>query len=319
MAANRWFGAMAVQLLRQNALLAPARGARPTVFAYSYAALEILQAARGAGCRTILGQIDPGPFEDDHIAAVSGRHGLDAARFERPPPDYWQRWREECRLADVIVVNSHWSREALVMAGIPAERLRTAPLAFDAARVQPGGRTYPAAFSATRPLQLLFLGQVNVRKGILELLQAMRLLAGTPVHLKIVGPVDPNIADRVVPSAQVSVVGAVPRTEAMAHYAAADAMVLPTHSDGFAITQIEAQAAGLPLFVSRHCGEVIVEGESGRFIDPVSPDAIAAMIRWALDHPRELARMSECAPGVAAAFTPDRAVDALVRPDAVPA
>jgi glycosyltransferase involved in cell wall biosynthesis len=319
MAANRWFGTTAVRLIRKNALLAPTRGPRPTVFAYGYAALEILQAARDAGCRTVLGQIDPGPFEDDHIAEIAARHGFDGSSFERPPLEYWRRWREECRLADVIVVNSQWSREALISAGIPAERLRTAPLAFDASRLQPRAKAYPIAFSAARPLRLLFLGQVNVRKGVLELLQAMQRLAGEPVQLDLVGPVDPQIADRVAAVPQVNVVGAVPRGEAMAHYAAADAMILPTHSDGFAITQIEAQAAGLPLFVSRHCGEVIAEGESGRFIDPVSPEAIAAILQWAIAHPRELARMSERAPGVAAAFTPDRAIDALLSLDDVSA
>jgi glycosyltransferase involved in cell wall biosynthesis len=317
MAANRWFGTTAVRLMHKNGLLAPTRGVRPTVFAYSYAALEILQAAREAGCRTVLGQIDPGPFEDDHVAAVARRHGADGGVSERPPPEYWQFWREECRLAGMIVVNSEWSRRALISAGIPGEKLRTIPLAFDATNSVMRRKTLPSSFSAGRPLRLLFLGQVNVRKGVLELLQAMQLLAGAPVQLDLVGPVDPQIAGRVAASPQVNVVGPVPRAEVVARYAAADAMILPTHSDGFAITQIEAQAAGLPLFVSRHCGEVIADGESGRFIDPVAPETIAALLRWAVAHPRELARMSERAPVVAAAFTPDRAVDALLSLDDV--
>jgi glycosyltransferase involved in cell wall biosynthesis len=319
MAANRWFGTTAARLIHKNELLQPTQGTRPTVFAYSYAALEILQAARDAGCRTVLGQIDPGQFEDEHVAAIAARHGFGGSCFGRCPPEYWQRWRNECRLADVILVNSRWSQDALCAAGIPKERLRIAPLAFDTSRLHPPIKTYPSAFSTGRPLRLLFLGQVNVRKGVLELLQAMHLLAGAPVQLDLVGPVDPLIADCVSSSPQVNVVGAVPRAEATAHYAAADAMILPTHSDGFAITQIEAQAAGLPLFVSRHCGEVIVDGDSGRFIDPISPDAIAAIIRWALQNPLEIVRMSERAPYVAGAFTPDRAVDALLRlGDAVP-
>lgn len=78
MAANRWFGTTAALLIQKNSHLLPTRGMRPTVFAYSYAALEILQDAHDAGCRTVLGQIDPGPFEDEHVAAIEA-HGMQLA------------------------------------------------------------------------------------------------------------------------------------------------------------------------------------------------------------------------------------------------
>ena len=42
-------------------------------------------------------------------------------------------------------------------------------------------------------------------------------------------------------------------------YRSADLFVIPTLSDGFAITQLEAMAHGLPVIATPHCAEVIAE------------------------------------------------------------
>ena len=40
-------------------------------------------------------------------------------RRKRRRPSYFEKWRHECELADWIVVNSDWSRESLIRAGVP--------------------------------------------------------------------------------------------------------------------------------------------------------------------------------------------------------
>ena len=57
-----------------------------------------------------------------------------AAGWQAAPPEYWTFWREECKLADRIVVNSEWSREGLVRGGVPAEKISIIPLAYEAGR-----------------------------------------------------------------------------------------------------------------------------------------------------------------------------------------
>jgi len=51
--------------------------------------------------------------------------------------------------------------------------------------------------------------------------------------------------------------GRVTRDRATREYLVADAFVLPTLSDGFAITQLEAMAHGLPVIVTPNCGAVV--------------------------------------------------------------
>ena len=168
MARNEWFQALATKRLSRL----ESRAARRTVMAYSYAAREILRLARDRGWRTVLGQIDPGPAEDRIVARLYRKSQSYADAFERPPAEYWARWREECDIADRVVVNSAWSRAALIDEGVPAGKIRIVPLAYEERRlVTPFERAYPAAFSPSRPLRVLFLGQINLRKGIELLLE----------------------------------------------------------------------------------------------------------------------------------------------------
>ena len=80
---------------------------------------------------TVRGQIDPG---EEHfriaqrLAAGLPEYGGAPAM---PPAAYFASWREECAMADRIVVNSEWARQAMVRARIPAEKLRIIPLGYD--------------------------------------------------------------------------------------------------------------------------------------------------------------------------------------------
>ena len=67
------------------------------LFAFSYAAVHIFQVAKELGCRTVLGQIDPGPMEMRIVGEIEAQSG--DVQTEWPSSNYWDAWREECRLA----------------------------------------------------------------------------------------------------------------------------------------------------------------------------------------------------------------------------
>ena len=311
---NGRFDAWAARQLERSGILNDGTHGKPVIFAYSYAALRIFRAARRAGCFTVLGQIDPGPTENEVVANVAKRHGFEFHSYDLPPTSYWENWREECALADLIVVNSQWSVDALAQAGIDRSRIRVVPLAYrmEPDEARPPMRQYPAIFTPTRPLRLLFLGQVNLRKGAVELLEAMARLAGAPVRLVLVGSVQNDLRQRFAEVPQVGWIGAVSRGEVAAYYRNADVFILPTHSDGFGLTQLEAQAYGLPVFSSRRCGDVVLDGVNGRLIDPITPETITELVSWAIAHPHYLETMSGHAIERAASFTSAHTVDAMV-------
>lgn len=278
---NDWFQRSVVAQLRQR------NNRIDSVFAYSYAAKDIFELARARGWRTVLGQIDPGPAEERIVAGLDAKNGWQPA-----PPEYWQQWRSECELADQIVVNSNWSREALLSEGVSAEKIRIVPLAFEASEESHSfTRTYPETFTPERPLRVLFLGQINLRKGATQLFDAVRLLRNEPIDFWFVGPLQVEIPSEL--KDRIKCFGIAPRSDVDRYYRDADVFILPTLSDGFGLTQLEAQSWKLPLIASRNCGDVVTHDFNGLLLQEVSGDAIAGALQRLLRSPALLQTMSE--------------------------
>jgi glycosyltransferase involved in cell wall biosynthesis len=291
-ARNEWFQKMAIRKLQRTPL-----ELRRTVFAYSYAARDILRLARSRGWRTVLGQIDAGPPEERIVARLYRDDPVQRGSWEPTSPGYWESWREECALADRIVVNSAWSQNALEEEGIAADKIRVIPLAYSGPTEAEGfERKYPEAFSAARPLRVLFLGQVNLRKGVGPSLEAVRLLRDEPVEFWFVGPVHVHVPADLRHNPRIHWMDAVPQGATSAFYRNADVFLFPTFSDGFGLTQLEAQAWKLPVIASKFCGDVVKDEHNGWILAELSADAIAAALRRCLTEPSRLRELAANAP-----------------------
>lgn len=303
-ARNDWFQARVTRALHADAVFSGPPG---VLFAHSYAARAIFREAKAKGWTTVLGQIDPGPEHFRIANALARRAPEFGPAPPRPPDAYFDAWREECALSDWIVVNSEWSRAALAAAGVPPAKLRLMPLAYEPL-VDAGARPvrrYPASLSAARPLRALFVGTASVAKGIADVLQAVELLSGQPIQLHVVGDRDLVLPDRFAGHPAIHWRGRVSRSAVMAEYRAADVLIFPSHSDGFGMAQVEAQAWGLPIIASRHCGQIVIDGQTGLLLDEVSPRAIAEAFSRILAQPQLLSQFAEASaatrrPGLAA-------------------
>jgi len=264
-----------------------------TLFSYSYSALEPFRFAKSHGWRTVLGQIDPGPFEEEIVAAETEREVSLAPNWRRAPADYWKSWREECDVADRIIVNSQWSFDGLVRTGIPKEKLSIIPLVFENNVPSVLPKEYPMQFTATRPLRVLFLGQINLRKGTARLLNVARSFQSQPVEFLMTGPIQINIPEDLRSNRKIRWVGPVTRNSVRNHYVQADVFILPTLSDGFALTQLEALAHRLPVIASRRCGEVVIDRMNGLLLEEPTAEAIEEALRSCLHNPDQLAQFSE--------------------------
>jgi glycosyltransferase involved in cell wall biosynthesis len=301
---NEAFEQLSVSAFQSNLRLEQCSG----VFAYSYAAEKIFRYARERGLRTILGQIDAGPFAEQIYHDAEVKYSDLMPILHDPPNSYWEKWRRECSLADELVVNSEWTKTALISEGISESKIRIVPVAYETS-IQTGatqtvGRVYPEKFSAARPLRVLFLGAICVRKGIGELLEAASLLRDENIEFVLVGPA--NIQMKVLESRSFSNVrwtGPVPRTEVAFHMAAADVFVFPTHSDGFGVVQLEAQASALPIIASRNCGNVVEDGQNGVLLKEISGHEIAKALSYLVSNPALLTQMSARAAQLAGAYS----------------
>lgn len=247
-------------------------------FGYSYASLEMLEAEKRQGVMTVLDQIDPGAAEFQLVAEEMERHPEVAGLPPKFPVANFDRNRREWELTDVIVVNSEWSRELLVQQGADAAKIEILPLAFDAPLSGPVVSSQLSRGSPDRPLRVLWLGQVNVRKGIHYLIEAASLLQQEEVEFVVAGQQQIRREYMAAAPANIRWLGQIPRGQVPQLYQNADLFVLPTLSDGFAITQIEAMAYGVPVIATPNCGHVVENGKTGFVVPPRDPQALAEAI-----------------------------------------
>ena len=287
-ARSTWWSRLALRALRRA--VTPSTG---YVFVYCYGARDLFREARRSGLTPVLGQIDPGPVEDRKVTEVVRRWSRYRTPYKAGTEAYYSIWREECRLAGHIVVNSEWSRSALVKEGVDPEKIALFPLVYaPPPEAVSWGKTYPAAFSPERPLRVLFLGQCILRKGIAETIEAAQALADRPVEFTFVGNTDIEQFEGHFGRARIRYVPRVSREECAAYYRAADVFLFPTHSEGFGLTQLEAQAWKLPIIASRFCADAVVDGETGWTLEEVSAANIIETIGNILKNPSELGRRS---------------------------
>jgi glycosyltransferase involved in cell wall biosynthesis len=288
---NDWFQECVVRQLVRLAKHNP--GKKFQLFSFSYTACRPFRFAKSQGWRTVLEQIDPGPTHEKLAAALHCGHVAGPGAWQPAPSSYWEAWREECRLADSIIVNSSWSRQALLEDGVNEVKIRAVPLAYEAPpEASTFCRRYPDSFTFNRPLRVLFLGQVALMKGMAPVLDAMLQLRNEPVEFWFVGPRQMVVPVELLNSKRARWIGTVPRSEAARYYKEADVFLFPTLSDGFGLTQLEAQAWKLPAIVSRFCGEVFRDGVNGIVLHEVSGKAVSDAVRWLIAEPSRLGFMS---------------------------
>jgi glycosyltransferase involved in cell wall biosynthesis len=135
------------------------------------------------------------------------------------------------------------------------------------------------------PVRILFVGWLKPYKGVLELIEATGRLEGVELVLlgRFVDGAENEI--RAAMSAagldgRVQLPGEVPLEEVWKHYEAADIFCLPSWTEGFPNTLVEAMMSGLPV-VATPVGaipEVLVDGETGT----LTPVRDAAALETAL-------------------------------------
>lgn len=135
---------------------------------------------------------------------------------------------------------------------------------------------------------ILFVGRLNVRKNIENLLRAIPLLHDTNIAIVIVGKEDwksPNLQS-LLPDLRVKrriiFTGGVTNEELTGIYALAKLFCFPSYAEGFGLPPLEAMASGVPVVVSDRTALPEVCGDAAMYINPEEPESIAAAINLLL-------------------------------------
>jgi glycosyltransferase involved in cell wall biosynthesis len=288
----------ALQRLRDGRLGGWAAGAvqrlRPEVcYTFTQVGLETLRWAKRSGIATVL------ETPNGHLAAFREVYVEETARWcggrhlGHPTAQMVERVEEEYRLADRIRVSSRWTRDSLVAAGVPAAKISVLEQPVDLDRFQP-----PVSRpSRNGPLRLCFVGSLDLRKGFVYLLRALRLAGPERFELTIVGATGDRCSRRLFAAESAGLqVTAVPG-DPVPVYGRSELMVLPTLEDGSPFAAAEAMACGLPLVVTTSCGaaEWVRPKETGWRVPPRDPEALAAALSDAWERRADLPEMGRSA------------------------
>jgi glycosyltransferase involved in cell wall biosynthesis len=131
---------------------------------------------------------------------------------------------------------------------------------------------------------LLYVGRLNVRKNILNLVKSLPLLENKTIKLIIVGK--PESADHELSNfisvnhldERILFTGFVPESDLYFLYARSTLFCFPSFAEGFGLPPLEAIQCGIPVIVSSTTSLPEVCGEAGTYVDPRSPLDIAEKI-----------------------------------------
>jgi len=159
---------------------------------------------------------------------------------------------------------------------------------------------YLALEPAHRPPRILYVGLLTPRKGVLDLIEASRMVtdAGVDHELWLLGGTPdegPAAAEPVHAAAagHATLLGTRHPDEMPAAYATADVFCLPSWWEAMPLSVLEAMAAGLPV-VATDVGDVarLVEGgRTGYVVAKQSPSELADALRSLLIAPEQSRQM----------------------------
>ena len=162
---------------------------------------------------------------------------------------------------ELIIGSQSFAQEVHENHGIPLERFTIIPGAINANHFCARADRLLGETGATPTL--LYHGRVDQRKGVLELIEAMKVfrVAGRSLRLIISGIGPDLVAAKELASAMdlndvVEFTGFVSYEDVPKVYQSADIFVSPTWSEGFSNTILEAMASGLPIVAARAIGVV---------------------------------------------------------------
>jgi hypothetical protein len=251
-------------------------GAADTVWGFNTASAGMFQAAKARGLTCILEQtILPSALEHRLLSEVAEECRSWHPDFRDGDGGLQHLEQAEWELADIVVAGSPFVADGLEACGVAPDRIRVVPYGVDSKVFSPRPKM---PRQGARPLRLLFVGEVGLRKGVPYLLQALDLLPKGMVELKLAGSVvlaQESIA-RYNDVAQF--LGPLPRGEMPSLFQWADALVLPSIVEGSATVTYEALLSGIPVITTPNSGSIVEHGVSGQIVPIRNPRAIADAI-----------------------------------------
>ncbi|MBX3561403.1 MAG: glycosyltransferase [Sphingomonas sp.] len=204
------------------------------------------------------------------------------------------------RAADGLLAVSAALKRDMAALGMPDDRIRVHHTGIDLERFRPADRAAAKARLGVDGPLLIGVGALVERKGHHLTIEALRRLPGATLIVVGDGPERAGLARRAARLGvedRVRFVGNRPHAELPALFAAADASVLPTVSEGLANAWVESLACGTPVVTCDVGGaREIIDGPAAGRLVARNAESIAGAVAELLaapPDPAEVRRVAE--------------------------
>lgn len=191
--------------------------------------------------------------------------------------------------ADGIVVPSQSAARSFAVMGVDPAKVKVIPYGVRLENFSPASHPPDDCF------EVLYVGVLEMRKGLPYLLQAFSQLKVPRKRLRIVGGMARGMAPFLqrFPMQDVEILGSVAQARLPAIMSSSHVMVLPSIEEGLALVQGQALACGCPVIGTTNTGadDLFTDGVEG-FIVPIRDSAaIAARMQCLAEDPALQQRM----------------------------
>jgi glycosyltransferase involved in cell wall biosynthesis len=203
------------------------------------------------------------------------------------------RVEEEYHLADRIRVYSDWGKASMLRFGVPEEKIHVLRQTVNIEHFRPPEARPPQ----DGPLRVCYVGSLDLRKGFVYLLQAIRAIGPKKIRLRIVGATGDRDCGRLLARESAGLDVECAAGDSLPVYRQSELLVVPTLEDGLPFVLVEGLACGLPVIVTREAGasECVRSGQTGWVIPAGEVDSLAAALDEALRSRERLWEMGQLA------------------------
>jgi len=218
--------------------------------------------------------------------------------FDLEPSINHNKWIIEKELkefnsADYILLGSNFAKETFLQNGFLEKKIIVNNYGVDL-------ESFRKIDKSDKVFRIIFVGSVNINKGIHYLLKAFNILNLENSELWVIGGGYPNKdIDTVFKKMDINFKnvyfkGSFPQAELYKYYSQASVFCLPSLSDGFGMVVPQALACGLPVIVSENTGakDIVKEDYNGYVIPIRDVESIKEKLSYLYENKQKLITMS---------------------------
>ncbi|ACV11299.1 glycosyl transferase group 1 [Halorhabdus utahensis DSM 12940] len=201
-----------------------------------------------------------------------------------------KRREETINKADKVIAISKFVKESLINGGVPENKIDLAPFGVNS-------DDYPTKTEDIDKFTVLFIGSININKGVPYLLDAWQKNGweyDNEAQLILGGRISPEL-EEIIEEKNINNLKTPGYVEPRNYYQNASVFCFPSLSEGFGKVILEAMASGLPVISTEYTGarDVMTDGEEGYIVETRDSDVIANKLQYLRDNPEERKQMGD--------------------------